>query len=337
MLHSILAALGLAAGLRTAAHERFIAESALCKVPKGLDAAASSLLARGEVLVEPGRDASLHPMLIPLTRNADGEVTGLLRWPGAGTGWRGTTLPLVRTAQGGQQLRLLADSCADFVTREAVLADAREGSDAAEAASLAASIGFTVTPGEAAATPGGLAGYLLLKTQTPAAQDYEERAAAHRERGDTQSALIACEASELRFGRWGRPYSFHAALLEESGRAEEARDVARQALALPLWTAGHDLEALATLACTTIDELVAKARLASEGKLTEEQLRVQNYHEERSPAQIARDRASAMLDLVALCPEEYTYASARPELAELWRASELEEFADFVEATGATP
>ena len=51
-----------------------------------------------------------------------------------------------------------------------------------------------------------------------------------------QAALIACERSSQLLGAWGHPQGFHARMLHSLGREEEARDVARAALSLPLWT-----------------------------------------------------------------------------------------------------
>ena len=54
--------------------------------------------------------------------------------------------------------------------------------------------------------------------------------------GKDTAGLISCERSEACFGAWGRPFIFHARKLVGMGRDEEARDKARAALELPLWT-----------------------------------------------------------------------------------------------------
>ena len=54
--------------------------------------------------------------------------------------------------------------------------------------------------------------------------------------GSEEAALITCERNQRCFEQWGRPFAFHARLLRSLDRSEEARDVARHALSLPLWT-----------------------------------------------------------------------------------------------------
>ena len=218
-------------------HVRYLDEVALTMAPTGMVPVAALLMRRGEELVEPGTDRTLHPLLVPLTRSpADGEITGLLRWPGASGG--GTKLPLVRTR--GPQLALLAPCAEHFVARELVLADANEGTDASDLEALeafAAACGIAYERGAAASAPGGLAGYLITKVG-PFPQEYERLAAGHLAKGSEQAGLIACERSQQCFSAWGRPFIFHANRLTELGRDEEARDLARQALEMPLWTLG---------------------------------------------------------------------------------------------------
>lgn len=100
------------------AHEQYLADVAQVMPPPGLSAVAALLVeARGERLVEPGTDPSLHPLVVPLTTSSEGEVTGLLRWPGASGG--GTKLPLVKTD--GRQLLQLAPCAEVRRLRKAVL------------------------------------------------------------------------------------------------------------------------------------------------------------------------------------------------------------------------
>ena len=81
-------------------HEHYLAEVAMIMAPTALTSVVGVLVSRGEEVVEPGCDASLHPLVVPLTRSADGCITGLLRWPAGGGG--GSKLPLVRTSTDGQ-------------------------------------------------------------------------------------------------------------------------------------------------------------------------------------------------------------------------------------------
>jgi len=311
------------------AHEAFLSDVALTMPPAALSSVAGVLVSRGEQLVEPGRDASLHPLLVPLTRTADGAITGLLRWPTAGGG--GSKLPLVRTTSDGRMLSLLANSAEHFLLREAAVADVEGAAEAASLATLSGGIGWPYEAGTAGASTGGLPGYLLTKVG-PFVHEYESLATGHLARGAETSALVTCERAQACFGAWGRPFAFHARMLDGLDRDEEARDKARSALDLPLWTLGDDLGAMLALAQTDSEALVAKLRLKAAGKLTPEQLKAQNGMEKRTPQQIAKDRASWLLDLAVAQPDEYSWESTREQLAELYTEAELPSIASFVSA-----
>ena len=163
-------------------HNRFLSEVAMVMPPPALGSVVGILASRGEELVEPGQDASLHPFLVPLTRNSDGLVTGLLRWPAAGGG--GSKLPVVQTSKCGRQLMLLASSAEAFVAREAVMADVSASSDAAALAELSAKVGFPYTAGDAASSAGGACGYLITKIG-PFNSAYEELADNHFANGES--------------------------------------------------------------------------------------------------------------------------------------------------------
>ena len=67
--------------------ESFLSDVALTMPPPALSSLVGLLMGSGEEVLTPGADATLHPLLVPLTRRPeDGEVTGLLRWPAAGGG-----------------------------------------------------------------------------------------------------------------------------------------------------------------------------------------------------------------------------------------------------------
>ena len=112
----------------------YLTEVACVKPPAELGGLVGLLVSRGEEVLAPGSDTSLHPLLVPLTRSAvDGEVTGLLRWPGATE-----QLPVVRT--NGMQLDLLALRADQYIHREAVLADSAGSADSVDLATLAAEV-----------------------------------------------------------------------------------------------------------------------------------------------------------------------------------------------------
>ena len=295
----------------------YLQETARATPPEGLGALATLLCSRGEELCTPGRDASLLPLLVPLTRSpADGAVTGVLRWP-TGTG-EGAELPLVRTAADGRQLQLLATLPTHYLQRAAVLADAEGSADAAAVAAIWRDAGGAeIEPGKAAAGPGGVPGFLVTKVG-PFIDEYEGLARGHLDKGSAQAALITCERSQSLFGAWGRPFAFHARMLAGLGRDEEARDLARQALSMPLWTLGDDLAEVCAIAQTTVEKLAATCRLRADGGLTPEQLRAQNGMDKRTKEQVALDKASYLLDLAVASPDDYSWESIRPELQQLY-------------------
>jgi hypothetical protein len=89
-----------------ASHEYFLREIALSKPPETLAALADTLVAAGGQLASPTPVVlARHPLLIPLTQDADGCITGLLRWPNGQS-----VLPVVRTSTDNNQLTFLAES-----------------------------------------------------------------------------------------------------------------------------------------------------------------------------------------------------------------------------------
>ena len=133
----------------------YLSEVACVKPPAELGGLVGLLVSRGEEVLAPGSDASLHPFLVPLTRSTvDGEITGLLRWPG-----QTEQLPVVRT--NGTQLDLLAQRADQYVHREAILADTNDAADKGDLATLAEQICKAWDPEAAANAPGGLDGLLL--------------------------------------------------------------------------------------------------------------------------------------------------------------------------------
>ena len=84
-----------------------------------------------------------------------------------------------------------------------------------------------------------------------------------------------------------------------SAHLYQARDVARAALSLPLWTLSPmPLEEVVALAQTTPGELAATKRLKADGLLTTEELQKNNGYDKRTPQEVAKERASFLLDLV---------------------------------------
>ena len=300
-------------------------EMAMVQPPPELGGLVALLVARGDEVCEPGdADLSIHPYLVPLTRSpADGEVTALLRWPGSNK-----QLPLVRT--NGTQLDLLATRADHYVHREAVEALSNDAPDAAELAGLAQAVGVAWDPEGLAQAPAGLDGALLTRVG-PFAECYERLALGHLAKGSEQAALIACERSQACFQAWGRPFAFHARMLRSLGRDEEARDLARHALSLPLWTLSPmPLDEVLELGQTNLDELRATLRLRADGQLPPEELQKNNGYDKRTTQEIAKDRATYLLDLAVAQPADYTYGALRRELREHYSEAEMGAFATFV-------
>ena len=278
----------------------FLQEVALIKPPPKLDDALRLLTDRGETTLRPlPQDLAAHPLLIPLTERADGAVTGLLRSP------ERSTLELVRTSPDSLQLEWLANSAELFVARQAEMDafDADVASDGADA-----------VPRSGTAS---LAGRIILRVG-PFMGEYESLVNGHLASGATQSALIACERNQGCFGDWGRPFAFHARILSNLGRDEEARDVARHALTNPLCTLNDKLGAICALSNSCTGQLVERLEWRSKGKLTEDELRRSNGMDTRTPQEIALVRAACLLDLCVAAPSHYSYAAIRPQLGELY-------------------
>ena len=168
-------------------HVTYLQDSALVMPPPALGAAVGFLLSNGEEVVAPGKEATLHPLVIPLTRVAGGETTGLLRWPAAGGG--GSKLPVVRTSADGRQVSLLANSAEQFVARAAAVADADGSADAAALAELSGHHGHPYAAGDATKSAAGLPGYLITKVG-PFESAYEDLANAHVAKGMNMTAAL---------------------------------------------------------------------------------------------------------------------------------------------------
>ena len=118
--------------------------------------------------------------------------------------------------------------------------------------------------------------------------------------------------------------------MNELGRQEEARDLARQALSMPLWTLGDNFAEICGIAQSTVDEQLDALRTKADGRLTPEQLRAQKGTEQRTPQEIARDRASYLLDLAVAAPDEYSWQSMRKDLGSLYMEAGMGSIAKFV-------
>lgn len=201
--------------------------------PRGVDAL-EALATRLPGWAEAAASAELHPLMVPLVDDGHG-VLGTLVWPTAPAGW---PVPVVRSH--GRWLELLAGSVEDFVRHTLMRAEATDQLDEA----LEAACGGLYTRGERAMTGLDPVAWVILKAGG-APWAYARRIAAHHERGDGLSALIAAERACERFPGWSELHRWRWEALCALGRAEEAGEAATAAMALPMWTLGRDFEALA--------------------------------------------------------------------------------------------
>ena len=241
------------------------------------------------------------------------RVTGVLRWP-TGTARAPSCRSCARPRTAAR--RLLATLPTHYLQRAAVLADAEGSADAAAVAAIGATRAAPKSSPARRRRPGRRS-RLPRDEGGPFIDEYEGLARGHLDKGSAQAALSRASEANL-FGAWGRPFAFHARMLAGLGRDEEARDLARQALSMPLWTLGDDLAEVCAIAQTTVEKLAATCRLRADGGLTPEQLRAQNGMDKRTKEQVALDKASYLLDLAVASPDDYSWESIRPELQQLY-------------------
>ncbi len=98
-------------------------------VPGDMAALLQLLHYRGEEPVSPaaGKELDLHPLVVPLTKAADGDYTCLLRWP---TPVDGAPIPVVKTRGGLNGLKLVAQSTLELAHRLAAEEDHAQGKEA---------------------------------------------------------------------------------------------------------------------------------------------------------------------------------------------------------------
>lgn len=338
------------------------------------------------VPLDAARAYNIHPLVIPLGvraasgagtgAGAGGEIVGLLRWP---TPTPGVPLPVVTTGSTGgaaaAQLVHVATSAAQYVHRAAAVAD--DAGDVRAAAALIAATadsaahGFppaaVYTPGAVAALGMGIERYCLLKVG-PFMDLYRGLAAFHAAKADDSSALVTCERAAAAFVGWGAMHVYHSGVLTGMGRALEARDAARAALQLPLWTLGpaplstagammgggagkgFDTGAKGAAAGTAtaggggggpIADVAVAAGYTGVDSLRRiyERMagdeRLEEIAEGKEVGQVALDRAAYAMDAAAIRAELGTgegWNAVREELAALYEVGRLEGVAAFLRA-----
>ncbi len=248
--------------------------------------------------------AGLHPLLVPLWRDPEGGVGGLLRWP---TPHPGMDLPLVHQAPGTPWTLTLVDRSVDaHLVRALATADATSRPPPPSLEEVAAALH---PPGTVGASGLPLAAWLLRHVGARH-DELETRALAFLERGDAMAAQVtadrACRGSE----GWARPHGFRARLLARLGALDEARDAAATAFTEPVWTLGGHLDQVARLAGWSRVTSVGYRRLLARA--------------EKPPA----DRAAHLLDACAI--EGGDWDGVREPVAALYREAGLEAVARWV-------
>lgn len=182
----------------------------------------------------------------------------------------------------------------------------------------------------------GVDKYILLRV-APFPDLYERMATQHAARGDEQSALIAAEACNRKLPGFASTFKFQAKLLTSfPNREEEARDVARMCLRMPLPTIGmsrEDFREVAVLAQLadkdeSIDEAMAKLRDMYEKIRQHVQEENPAARQGMTPEQAAFEEANYLLDTVALTGGKW--CDIRTQLGEIYRSVGRGDMSDFV-------
>lgn len=319
-------------------HANFIKDIAFKEPPAKLDLLLTILQENGEELVSPRKRGSLNPFLIPLTRNKeDSSLLCYIRWP---TQKESMDLQLVRTTEAG--VRLVSLSTDNMIKRIAAEMDFYAHPKATNLIELINKDDQVYKPGDyipllkSGKFP-ALTDYDLklildryILTKVGAFPDcYERLATDYLKRGDQTSALITCERSTSVFYSWGHPLAFHAGMMASiPGRELEVKDVARAALAQPLWTVGK-----------TVKELddVAKHAGFSGAKILGDMhaFRAKDKREDEigeglSPVQVTLDQAAHLMDAIAMGSEAGGWLEGRQLIAQKYEEGGYPEVARFI-------
>lgn len=296
-----------------------------------------------------GEYDDLHPHLLPLAKSASSGnlICALRRAYADDADYDSQSLaapwPIVESGLGLPGMRLLSLNSEHLMRRIAADADANlEGPEAesivdayndglGEGKMAERSLDAPYQRGSVEELGYGLDKYVLLRVG-PFPDLYETMSNQHLSRDDTESSLIAAEASNGKFGGFGSTFAFYAKLLASlPNRGEECRDAARMTLRMPLPSLGltrKDYVDVARMAGfeTEGDEPLA-GMLEMYEKIREHE-REENSGD-KTPKQTAIEDANYVLDMACLTGQ--TYGEARGKIAEIYRAAGMEEDARFVE------
>jgi hypothetical protein len=319
----------------------FLKDVACTAAPTRLATLLTLLDMQGEEVLSPKTvdRKSLNPFLIPLSRNpSTGTMTCYIRWP---TQKEDMDLQLVKTTEVG--IALLAMGTDQYCHRIVAEMDFYGRENTAKAISMLNG------PGPALYNSGDYVPLLksgkfasitdddlrlvldrFLLTKVGAFPDcFERLSSAFLKTGADVSALVTCERAVSIFYGWGHPLLWHANLLAGiAGRESEARDCARAAFGMPIWTVASDMKQLDSLA--KLAGFTGAPILGEMHAFRANDPRTDEVGEGLSPCQVTLDQAAHLMDAVALGAVEGGWAEARGKLADKYREGGYPAMADFI-------
>lgn len=294
----------------------------------------------------------LHPHLIPLSRSKSSGnlVCALKRAYADDADYDSQSItapwPIVESAVGQPGMRLLSLNSEHLMRR--IAADADANLDESEAMRIVEiyndglgsgvlsdkSMDIAYEMGSVDKLGYGLEKYVLLRV-APFPDLYETMSNQHLSRGDTESSLIAAEASNGKFGGFGSTFSFYAKLLASlPQREDECRDAARVTLRMPLPSLGLtrkdfvDVAKLCDLADSDDTGDSAMSKMLEFYEKIREHEKEENSGD-KSPKQTAMDDANYLLDVA--CLKGQPYGEVRQQIADIYRQAGMIEDASFAE------
>eukprot|EP00871_Galdieria_phlegrea_P003883 jgi/Galph1/4496/GphlegSOOS_G3167.1 len=296
----------------------FLKNLASINPPKVTKDLLKTLVKQNKTLVNPLDRSNLHPFLIPLALDEEsGKLVCFLRWP---TPPVNMPIPIVETYTGSKSLMLLSNDAKSYIKRYIATKEANEGN----ITNLDLELSEEIYEQGSFHKSGLSLDQFIIKDIGPFPDVYENLANMHLSKGNVQSALITCEKAAVSFPGWGRSRFFHALVLRRLGRIQEARDAARAALQLPLWTLKYDPVEVAHVAGFQEPEVSFQQiyrRLA-------EDKREKDIENGKPKEQVALDRAAYLLDLAII--ENISYNDIKEKLADLYLQAQLPDIAQLV-------
>nr|ACN31896.1 unknown [Zea mays] len=287
-------------------HASFVKEIAATDPPEHLNSLLNVLQARGEKIVSPGAKRGLIPCVVPLSESPAGDLTSLLRWPTAPTGYTKYTAIFISM----------------YIHRILVEADFSAGTGDDLWAAVGEAGKNLYAKGEFKESQVADLDVYLLKKVGLFPDVIERKTLRHLEKGDNVSALITGEFyTRDQFPGFGRPFVFNAEIFKRVGRTSEAKDSARVALKSPWWTLGCSYEEAAELAGWEDEQLeFIREKVTEEGKR-------EDLKRGKAPEQVILDEAAFLMDLASV---DGNWDEVVDRIAECYREAGLHDIANFI-------